>query len=617
MPTPLSITELDIDTLPDATNELPIGTYKMMLTFVNIIDGTVVESSGVVGTCSVVAGQSLILYLTGYVLAYDSKYSAPMYVRIYATEANGQEYHLMFQDEYSTVLQPNINDYYIIHYNNQTVLEELYNPDNTVSGAGITKGHYKAFCTIVDNNGTEGPMGIAKDIIVENDYSVIKWSDLPTVNTYSGLVSKKLYRSKAIPNGSTIDLTYYLVATISNTTDSEYIDKVIDTELTQAYLDGSTDANNFNDIIKCNIIERHPHSFRMFATGNPDNPMSVYYSRPNEPGYWENQNVLRVADGDGAIIALAAFGDSMLVFTSNHSIYVFRGIDPASDASWFKLPIAQSTVSPESICLTPSSLTFLGYGGIYSISPVVLDYQYVMQPGQDVMANLADMKIVSVVNKMSNLDKACAVWDPYNNRYLLTYASLGESENDSLLIFNWNTKSFTRIQGWHPISMLLYGSDLLIATSEGLFKAFNGSTDNGRDIQINVQTKKYDLAMPLNQKRLQKVYISSQVFIKYMVDIIADDTNFQRCTVNTDDISNKTRTEIKVRLRGYTFQLIFTNNNEQSLFNLDGIGFLFSPGRVKGIQSKDNVLYTKVLLVDKGNKPLNVTTEGDIDVDQT
>ena len=104
--------------------------------------------------------------------------------------------------------------------------------------------------------------------------------------------------------------------------------------------------------------------------------------------------------GEGKVTGLTVFGDSLLVIYQ-HGMWHWRGIDPEQDVTWKRVPIPLGGISFHTIGMTPSSLTFLGVGGIYAMSPVVLGYDATIQPDSGVLRNLTENKVERVINSIT------------------------------------------------------------------------------------------------------------------------------------------------------------------------------------------------------------------------
>ena len=265
------------------------------------------------------------------------------------------------------------------------------------------------------------------------------------------------------------------------------------------------------NIQKCSFAVRHPKSLRLFTAGNGDDNSALYYSEYNAPDYFKATSVVYPNTGDGPILGLEIFGDAVIVFYK-HGVWVWRGIDPEVDAVWEKLPVSIGIYSNDTVELTTNSLTFFGEGGLYSISPAVLSYTLTLQPGQDLVANLAEGKIASLLRGIGNPAIATSVFDTDNQKYLMAYAtSTGSMRNNRILVMDWQTKSFTIYTGLSANDLLLRkNGELLMATDGHILKMNEGYSDYGNPIAMSVRTKEYALGYPFQRKLITRLLLNYQ-----------------------------------------------------------------------------------------------------------
>src|SRR5690606_23081037 len=224
--------------------------------------------------------------------------------------------------------------------------------------------------------GESDPSDVVTVNVKEGQY--IKWSNFPTPPPEVKAIL--LYRSTA--NGSDL----HFVGALRNPPPSSFGDFLPDDELVERRT--MRFGNNLGAVAKCTRLVKHPNSYRFFAAGNPEDPAALYFSEPNEPDHWEPSSVLYQTTRDGPVQNIVAFGDALLVFY-RHSVWAWRGLDPAEDATWIKLPTGVGTDAPYSIALTPGSLTFFGQSGIYALSPAVLDMNVTIEPTEGLIRNFA------------------------------------------------------------------------------------------------------------------------------------------------------------------------------------------------------------------------------------
>lgn len=280
---------------------------------------------------------------------------------------------------------------------------------------------------------------------------------------------------------------------------------------TVAAVTASTDPeNSYAPIRRCTFAVRHSKSCRIFVAGDGQDRAALFYSEFNDPTFFKGTSKVYPTTGDGPITGLAVFGDAVLVFFAN-SVWIWRGIDPAEDALWEKIPTGQGTVADESIALTQNSLTFLGQGGIYAISPALLSYGVTLAPGEDLIANLAANRVTSVIRGITLPAKVRGIYDAYNERYLLAYCDDAMiSRNNKVLVYDWSLRAFTRYTGlW--VNDFCYRQDgTVLAGTDGYILKLNTGHRDGSDqgIAMKIVSKAYNLGMPFHKKRMTRLFTS-------------------------------------------------------------------------------------------------------------
>jgi len=126
-----------------------------------------------------------------------------------------------------------------------------------------------------------------------------------------------------------------------------------------------------SDYAAVNFARLGRHAERIWGTGAPGYPDSVFYSRPYDPFDWTNHaetpelggGVIQQPSWDGdAFVSVEPFGGYLLAFKQN-SVYEIRGTDPSS----FTITQAYGTDGPvqaSTICTDRLHVYFLSQGGI-------------------------------------------------------------------------------------------------------------------------------------------------------------------------------------------------------------------------------------------------------------
>lgn len=444
------------------------------------------------------------------------------------------------------------------------------------SGTGTLSGLYSGKVTFVNEAGNESQPSPAGSTGTLSNALQINWSNIPTgpANT----VSRKLYRTKG--DGS----YYYLVATISDNTTTTYTDTTKDSGLTEMI----NIPEYISEIQKCRMATYHDKSYRWFFAGNPDNPTALFWSKSNEPTVHEGTAVLYPVQGMGAITALAQHGDALIVFYQ-YGAYIWRGIDPATDAIWTKIPIPEGTESPYSIVLTPSSMTYLGRGGLWMLPPQILNYQVAMEASGSLVPNIAYGKQVKTITSISSLPYACSVYVPETGYLMMAYTkTAGSGRNDRVLICRWGANAFWHYTGWIVNDWCLRANgDLLFASENYIMKANTGTNDNGAAIEQIIKCKKTAAGAGNNYKVLGKMLINAAQRSEAStvdVEIKSEDSSLTKEEITLNEVTTWSGkwsgawgapaelTSIEINfdspLTGKRFQVIFSNDRKDEAITI-------------------------------------------------
>lgn len=364
---------------------------------------------------------------------------------------------------------------------------------------------------------------------------------------------------------------------------------------------------DLDPIKKCAFLLWNPRNYRFYAAGNPDDPGALYFSEPNAPDEWKTSSVMYPSRAEGPVTALTLFGHAMVVFFAT-GVWVWKGIDPEEDAVWHKIPVPYGTVAPDSIAMTPSSLTWLANGAIVSMSPAVLDFNIALMPSVDLVADLSANKVSSIVQGILHPETACAVFDVERGRYMLAYGDdPGGNSNNRVLVLDWNLQAYTRFTGWAvhdwcfttTTRELLFGSDnyILVAEANAASLDINPVTGNEVAIDVRVETKRYNLDLPFFIKRCSKLFLAGQSAAGQAptLDVIVKAIGLKGSTVYIPDVvfnegmkwgdpwgsiwpsDDAMTVEAKARCQGERFQVSVRLKNPGGAMHLYGIAFLFRP----------------------------------------
>jgi len=311
-------------------------------------------------------------------------------------------------------------------------------------------------------------------------------------------------------------------------------------------------------IRKCRYIIRHPKSFRIFAARNNDDPDAIYYSEYNQPDNFKATSVIHPTTNDGPVQGIEILDEMLLVFYRN-SIWAWRGLDPAQDAVWEKLPIKHGTYNHRTLETAIGAITFLDNNGIYALSP---------QKGTQ---NITDNKVTNEIKSISNKNEVHSIFDAGNNRYLLAYSD-NTGRNDKILTFDWELGAFARWTGLGDVNDFCYTQDgeLLMAT-DGAIKKLNQDYGNN-NIDLNVLTRTMTLQNPYLYKLIENLFLTLNNY-----------TNDTEATINIDDLDKlfditNDITRNPLHEKGVEIQVELSDNSTENIILYD-YGLEFKPVR--------------------------------------
>lgn len=456
----------------------------------------------------------------------------------------------------------------------------------------LTGGTYKCAYTFVSEGGFESEPSPVEEVKISEENG-IKWT-LEAGPT--GITRKRLYRTE--PNGEVLKF----IAEIDGDK-TEYHDYV------RTYGDTIKANNNLDAVRKCKYSCYHPKSMRCFFTGNPDDPSAVYYSEYADPTKVLNTSIMYPTTGDGPATGIGIFGDSVLAHYENNSIWKWAGIDPNDDATWTEIPAGVSAVSNKTINLTPNSLSFLSQGAWTAMNPVVLHYSTGMQPGEEVVRNLARKRVEKIIRGITDPRKAVSIFDAQRQRSLLAYTADGAVRNNYILVYDWSLDAFTRYTDIQANDLLCrMNGDVLIATNGYILKFNDGYLKaNGDPVRMDIMTKQYNLDYPYHKKRITRLFMTlwnpeekeSEVTIRVFVDGFMEaeliETTLYDSFVWGDEWGGRwgskslITTRTKVSASGHRVQVEFINEERDEDGNPEdveciiyGLAFEFRPSRAKG-----------------------------------
>lgn len=246
-------------------------------------------------------------------------------------------------------------------------------------------------------------------------------------------------------------------------------------------------------IKSCTLAIRHPKSFRIFFAGDGTN--RLYYSESNDPTYVKELSFVVPTTGDGPVKGLAVYIDALMVFFQR-SIWIWRGLDPAEDAIWEKLPVAEGSESPFALESATNQFEYIGSSGHWAMAPSILGATSVVNPDSNLLVNLAENKVQSIIRSITNRELVCAAYDVKRRKNYIAYCDDPDlGYNNKILVRDMDLGCYTIFDGLVVYDLLYKSNGEVWIGSENYVMRFS---DNYRDACPDGTYKEivYDIQTP-------------------------------------------------------------------------------------------------------------------------
>lgn len=379
----------------------------------------------------------------------------------------------------------------VLLVNPGTVDNSTYASGVSSTGGFITTGTFNYLLSGEDADGFEGnPVTITSDVAVSIGTGSIDLTDIPNFPASAGVQTKYLYRNTAAAGG-----VYYRVTalTASQTT---YNDNNADSALV-------TQAVYTNDAPP-NCKWWWYHRGRMFAAGDPDYPMRVYYSKQGTPKAWPSSNYLDIGKGDGfPITGLRIIGNALLVHkaspggeqTALWMVYMPDSTGVSEASNWYitRTPSAYAAISDKTLAYVENMCAFLDRRGLYFFNgEQIAGGPAEAQAGQYYSESRSDNIEPDVRDwRKSILDKSAVI--AYDDKlWLAVPGSTTSLNNDAIYVYDYSVSTKERGQGaWSKLNPLdinnfaVFGGSLVggSATDGYVYELDSGYTADGDDLE--------------------------------------------------------------------------------------------------------------------------------------
>ena len=236
----------------------------------------------------------------------------------------------------------------------------------SATGGNFLAGSYYYGISGENANGVESNVATFSTLTTVAVSGSVELSGLPTFFPDSaGVETRYLYRTTA---GSQTEFYRVTALTAAQTA---FSDTISDTDLV------TTAETDNNPSPKCGFYWYHRG--RLFGSGNPSNPYSLYYSQAAQPEIWPVGNELKIGDGDGEhITAIAILGNSLVVHKSNPTgtsksiwlVYMPDSTEVTDATNWYivKSPSAYAAAGWKSIFFFENLMGFVEKSGMYAFT---------------------------------------------------------------------------------------------------------------------------------------------------------------------------------------------------------------------------------------------------------
>jgi hypothetical protein len=370
----------------------------------------------------------------------------------------------------------------------------------------------------------------------------------------------------------------------------------------------SDSTNDLSPIKRCRRFLWNYRNMRIYASGDPKDRDCLYYSEANDPTFFKKTNKVYPTTGDGDVAELSLLSTALLTIYDN-SIWAWTGTDPATDATWEKLPLTHGTTAPGSVCITPSSLTMVSEGGLHALNPAILDKEIMLLSNEEMSVNMAENKIMKILQSIVHPETVRSVYDTINRRYYLAYGDdADDPNNNKILVLYWPLKSFSIYNGIIANDMIRRRSGtILVASGNYILQMNTGLNDvdiltgQPKAIDAQVRSKQWGLGSNMNLKRTNKLFLAVVQYSEgdstidlgvisgykslLWKNVLLNEafiwgTEWGRIWGWSDVVGKEARCGIK----GQRFQFYCRHNKLNEPLTILGVGFNFKYSKPKGVK---------------------------------
>jgi hypothetical protein len=364
-------------------------------------------------------------------------------------------------------------------------------PNNAVpsiNGAGPLTGDYTYVFTGVTSGLAEGDYGQPSASLTVNANS-IQLSNIPVWPSSAGVNFVNVYRNTA----QAADV-YNLVTSVVNGTTS-ILDSVPDASLVTV-----APADN-GQMVPCKFICQY--GGYVFAAGDPNHPMWLYFSNAGQPEIWSSTDYLQVGQGDGfPITGIEPFGNSIIIhkndMNGNGSVYILYLPDSTGatgSENWYitKSPSQWSGQSGKALAFFSNMLAFFNKNGVFTMNANSLALGSATDNSGNFQADSHSFDIEPTILNANQTQIYKSAMAMHKNKVWLAYADGTSGQNNKVLQYDFarisnpdRTNGAWALFDQHNINNFceyqgnLYGGSSL---ADGkIYQLDVGTNDNGNSI---------------------------------------------------------------------------------------------------------------------------------------
>lgn len=289
---------------------------------------------------------------------------------------------------------------------------------------------------------------------------------------------------------------------------------------------GRDDDNQIEIVRKCHRLIFHTKSNRYVASGDPDNPTTIYFSEPNRMTYWKKFNELIPTSNDGVVKAMFNIVSSIVV-SYNRTWWEYTGTNPATNAEWRQLPIPFGCESEWTVkILDYYNFIYLAKDGLYVVSTNILTQEGVPTQDSNALKNVSSLKVSNTINSIIDKSKCVAEFD--DDIYYLAYNDDSTSTiNNKILCYFTYFKSYTKYTGISANDFLVTADGHLEIASknyslkmgENVYLDIDIETGEEKSISGKLQSTKLTFGYIEERKWFEKMFVH---FVQVESDVDVD-----------------------------------------------------------------------------------------------